>query len=191
MVIDNELLNDCQQGKRRACNQLYEKLFSYLMNICIRYNNNYDEAGAALNAIYLKIVTNLKQRDQQKPFIPWIKTIAMNHLADEFRKAKTLKNNIAFSDDLTSYEKAGDNFKAPGNLETKDLIKMIQTLPPSCNRIFNLYAIDGYNHREIGEMLGINEGTSKSQLHLARIKLQKMIEEEQNRIKLRPLEKTG
>lgn len=191
MVIDNELLLECQQGKRRACNLLYEKLFSYLMNICIRYNNDYDEAGAALNAIFLKIVTNLKQRDQQKQFIPWVKAIAMNHLADEFRKAKVLKNNISFSDDLAPFENETKDFKIAGNLEAKDLIKMIQKLPPACNRIFNLYAIDGYNHREIGEMLGINEGTSKSQLHQARLKLQKMIEEEQNNLKLIRFEKTG
>jgi len=191
MFIDNELLNECQQGKRRACNQLYEKLFSYLMNICIRYNNDYDEAGAALNAVFLKIITNLKQRDQQKHFLPWAKTIAMNHLADEFRKNKVLKNNLSFSDDLTPYENKTSEIKISGNLETKDLIKMIQKLPSACNRIFNLYAIDGYNHREIGELLGINEGTSKSQLHLARIKLQKMIEDEQNRIKLMHCEKTG
>jgi len=161
------------------------------MNICIRYNNDYDEAGAAFNAIFLKIITNLKKRDTSKQLNAWIKVIAMNHLADEYRKSKKLKDNLSFSDDLSAYEIKSENISLQVNLETKDLIKMIQKLPTSSNRIFNLYAIDGYNHREISEMLGISEGTSKSQLHFARLKLQEMIEEEQNRIKLIRLEKAG
>jgi RNA polymerase sigma-70 factor (ECF subfamily) len=191
MVIDNELLKDCEKGKRRACNQLYEHLFSYLMNICIRYNNSYDEAGAALNAIFLKVVSNLSKRNPEKQLLPWVKVIAMNHLADEFRKLETLKNNMSFSDDLTQFDTLKSEFNVQINLEVKDLLKMIQKLPPACNKVFNLHAIDGYNHAEIGEMLGINEGTSKSQLHVARIKLQKMIEEEQKNLKVKQLEKAG
>ncbi|MCB9252762.1 MAG: RNA polymerase sigma factor [Flavobacteriales bacterium] len=182
MVIENDLLSECQKGKRRACNQLYEQLFSYLMNICIRYNNDYDEAGAALNAIFLKVIKNLRKRDQNKQFIPWVKTIAINHLADEYRKLKRLKEKIVFSNDLNGFE-TNNNILYPAiSLEYKDLIKLIQTLPVSCNRVFNLYAIDGYNHREIGELLGISEGTSKSQLHLARQKLQKLLEMEKTNL---------
>ena len=190
MVISNELLLECEKGNRRACNQLYEILFSYLMNICIRYNNNYDEAGAALNAIFMKVITNLGKRNTEKQFQPWLKTIAMNHLADEYRKTKNLRTNLLFSDDIMNHEQEVD-MKISGSLESKDLLKLVQQLPPVCNRIFNLYAIDGYNHREIGEMLGISEGTSKSQLHYARLKLQKMIEEEQKRINKIHLEKAG
>jgi RNA polymerase sigma factor (sigma-70 family) len=190
MVIDAELLNECKKGNRRACNLLYEKLFSYLMNICIRYNGNYDEAGSSLNAIFLKIINNLKKRDENKHIFPWIKAIAMNHLADEFRKSKVLKENIEFND-LSNYQNISHFQTDNINLETADLLKMIQKLPPVCKQIFNLYAIDGYNHREIGEMLGINEGTSKSQLHVARCKLQKMLEEDQPKLKIKPLEKAG
>lgn len=98
---------------------------------------------------------------------------------------------MSFCDDLTQYDTLKSEFNVQINLEVRDLLKMIQKLPPSCNKIFNLHAIDGYNHAEIGEMLGISEGTSKSQLHVARIKLQKMIEEEQKDLKVKQLEKAG
>lgn len=191
MVIDYELLEQCQRGKPRACNQLYELLFSYLMNICIRYNSNNDEASAALNAIFLKIITNLKQYDRQKHFLPWVKAIAMNHLANEYKVKKELQNNLLFTDELKKFEDEVQDFNILAKLQAKDLVRMIQKLPTSCNRIFNLYVIDGYNHQEIADMLGINEGTSKSQLYYARIKLQKMIEEEQNSIKLIRCDKAG
>ena len=190
MVIDNELLKECQDGSRRACNQLYEKLFSFLMNICIRYNNDYDKAGDVLNAVFLKVIQNLDKRDPTKQFLGWVKAIAMNHLADEFRKQKRYTEKFFLSDDLVSFEKAGSDISM-GGLEVQDLIKMVQSLPPACNRIFNLYAIDGYSHKEIGEMLGISEGTSKSQLHLARHKLQEMLKEEQKTLKKINFERTG
>lgn len=189
IVIHNDLLKACQRGDRRACNQLYKELFNYLMNICIRYNNNYDEAGASVNAIFLKIVTNLEKRNTEKQLLPWVKTIAMNHLADEFRKNKALKNNVVFSDDADELDNNADPVLMHGSLEMNDLLRMIRSLPASCNRVFNLFAIDGYSHIEIAEMLGISEGTSRSQLHYARTKLQKMIEEEQAQsLKLKHLE---
>lgn len=176
--IHNDLLEACIRGDRRACNQLYKELFSYLMNICIRYNGNYDEAGASLNAIFLKIVTNLNKRQKEKHLIPWIKTIAMNHLADEYRKNLKLKNNMHFSDDEHELDMQSTPVAYEGKLEINDLLRMVRNLPASCSRVFNLYAIDGYTHPEIAEMLGISEGTSRSQLHYARTKLQVMIEEE-------------
>lgn len=190
MVIDSELLNKCLQGKRRAYNSLYEKLFSYLMGVCIRYNTNYDEAEAAVNEIFLKIIINLKHYEPQKNILPWVKTIAINHLNDEFRKSKALKNSFLINDDMGQYENEIGDIKIEGILEAKDLLKMVQNLPTACRRIFNLYAIDGYNHREIAEMLLINEGTSKTQLHIARFKLQKMIHDEQNKIKTNHFEKS-
>lgn len=190
MVIDSELLKKCLEGKRRAYNSLYEKLFSYLMGVCIRYNTNYDEAEAAVNEIFLKIIINLKHYEPQKNILPWVKTIAINHLNDEFRKSKAQKNSFLINDDMGQYENEIGDIKIEGILEAKDLLKMVQNLPTACRRIFNLYAIDGYNHREIAEMLLINEGTSKTQLHIARFKLQKMIQDEQNKIKTNHFEKS-
>jgi RNA polymerase sigma-70 factor (ECF subfamily) len=151
------------------------------MNICIRYNRNYDEAGAALNAIYMKIISNLSRYDLEKPLLPWVKTIAMNHLTDEFRKSESLRNMISFNEDLGMFENGRAAFDSQTTLAAKDLLKMIQALPQVSQRVFNLYAIDGFNHREIGEMLGMSEGTSKWYLHEARAGLQQMLEEEQKK----------
>lgn len=190
MVIDNELLRKCIQGKRRAYNSLYKQLYSYLMYMCLRYNSNNEEAEDAVNAIFLKIILNLKNYNSQKDILPWVKTISINHLNDEFRKSNTLKNSLVFNDDMAPFENEISDIKLDGILEAKDLLKMVQALPNACRRIFNLYAIDGYNHREIAEMLSINEGTSKTQLHIARLKLQKMIEEEQRKINTPHFEKS-
>jgi RNA polymerase sigma factor (sigma-70 family) len=190
VIIDSELVRKCLEGKRRAYNSLYEKLYSYLMNVCIRYNNNYDEAEASANEIFLRIIINLKQYNSQKSILPWVKTIAINYLTDEFRKSKTQKNSFLMNEDMAPFENEVSTIKIEGLLEAKDLLKMVQSLPTACRKIFNLYAIDGYTHKEIAEMLLINEGTSKTQLHIARFKLQKMIEDEQNKIKATQFEKS-
>src|SRR5690606_26260016 len=96
MQVDKELLEDCIQQKRLAQNRLYKEVFSYLMNICIRYKNDYDTAGASLNAIFLKILDNLKSFRQDDLFVPWMKRIAINHLIDEYRKDKSEKEKIGF-----------------------------------------------------------------------------------------------
>jgi RNA polymerase sigma-70 factor (ECF subfamily) len=151
------------------------------MNICIRYNRNYDEAGGAVNAIFLKIISNLITYDLDKPLLPWVKTIALNHLTDEFRKSKSLHSIISFNGDLNKFENVRTALDSQTSLAAKDLHKMLQALPQVSQKVFNLYAIDGFNHREIGEMLDMSEGTSKWYLHEARVRLQQMLDEEHNR----------
>jgi RNA polymerase sigma-70 factor (ECF subfamily) len=176
MKIERELLEACIKQERAAQNRLYEELFSYLMNICMRYKNDYDTAGASLNAIYLKVLTNLEKFEQKDSFVGWVKRIAVNHLIDEYRKDQRLKKNLSFTDQDQSTIKQSTFHAGEAELESEYLRKMILSLPETTAKIFNLYAIDGYKHREIAELLSMSENTSKWHLREARIKLKAMLE---------------
>lgn len=176
MYIEKDLINACIEGDRRAQNELYRELFSYLMNICMRYKNDYDTAGGSLNAIFLKILLKLHTFKQEDSFIMWIKRIAINHLIDEYRKNKREKERLTY---LEEEKKASVNgstaHKKEEEMNTDYLLEMIRRLPAMTGQVFNLYAIDGYNHREIGEMLEMSENTSKWHLRNARKKLKEKL----------------
>ncbi|KAA3647468.1 MAG: RNA polymerase sigma factor [Bacteroidetes bacterium] len=176
MKIEKSLLEACLKQERVAQNQLYKELFSYLMNICMRYKNDYDTAGASLNAIYLKILNNLDRFEHQDSFIAWIKRIAVNHLIDEYRKEKRERSKLSFSDKEQWGVKQATYHTREAEMESEYLLQMIKKLPEASAQVFNLYAIDGYKHREIAEMLDMNENTSKWHLREARIKLRAMLE---------------
>lgn len=172
MKIDQDLIQACLDNKRSAQNQLYKETFSYLMNICIRYKNDYDTAGASLNAIYLKILDNLYKFRQEDSFIPWIKRIAVNHLIDEYRKEKREKEKLSYIDEVGQNHSNHSSFHAgEADMDSEYLLQMIRELPTMTAKVFNLYAIDGYKHKEIGKMLDMSENTSKWHLREARIKL--------------------
>lgn len=173
MKIDPELLQACIENKRPAQNQLYKELFSYLMSICMRYKKDYNASGESLNSIYLKILTHLPKFEQQNSFIAWVKRIAVNHLIDEYRKEKRKKHRTTYAEESVSDPFVEKTYhRGAAQLESEYLLRMIRSLPDKEAEVFNLYAIDGYKHREIAELLNIKENTSKWLLREARLKLQ-------------------
>lgn len=178
MPIDKKLIKKCLKNDRRSQNELYKELFSYVMNICIRYKTNYDDAGTALNTIYLKVLKGLKEYDASKPLLPWVKTIAVRHLIDEYRSEK--RHEAVGLDDIPTSHLNGHGATSD-NLRADDILKMLNHLPPITKNVFNLYAIDGYKHREIAEMLGMSEGNSKWHVNQARVQLQLLISIENKR----------
>lgn len=171
MNIDKSLINSCLKKERAGQNLLYKALFSYLMNICMRYKNDYDTAGASLNAIYLKILENLDKFRKDDSFIAWVKRIAVNHLIDEYRKDQRTKKHTSYIEDGKGIESKAFHSKE-AEMESEYLLEMIKELPEMTQKVFNLYAIDGFKHREIAELLGMSENTSKWHLREARLKLQ-------------------
>jgi RNA polymerase sigma factor (sigma-70 family) len=178
MPIDKKLIKNCLKNDRRSQNELYKELFSYLMNICIRYKENYDDAGAALNTIYLKVLKGLEDYDDSKVILPWVKTIAVRHLIDEYRYEK---RHEAIGLEQTPQEALNGHAAYQETFGVDDILKMMNRLPTTTRSVFNLFAIDGYKHREIGEMLGMSEGNSKWHLNQARTQLQILIAQEQKR----------
>lgn len=141
------------------------------MAICRRYALNDFDAADVLNDGFLKVFINIEKYDASKPFKSWIAKIITNTAIDHYR------TNLKFSDhdDVSDHEGMGDAITVYDQLAYKDLLALIQDLSPAYRTVFNLYAIDGYSHEEIAELLKISIGTSKSNLFKARQKLQEKL----------------
>jgi len=177
MQVSQELLKRCIKEDMRAQSELYRLCYSFMLRICYRYYSSKDDVLTVHNESFLKVITNLKKYDNVTPIEVWIRKITVNTIIDSFRRTKKLKETIEYAD-MSGTDHPEDGFEWADielKLEADDIYKLIHLLPPMCSKVFNLYVIDGYTHKEIGDMMGISEGTSKSQLFEARKKLQAMI----------------
>lgn len=138
--------------------------------ICLRYAQNEQEAEDVMQDSFVKAFEKLKSYNGNGTLGGWIRKLTLNTALELYRKNK--RNIVAIEID-SSTQLANDN--SIEQLELNDLLLKIQSLPTGFRTIFNLYAVEGYNHREIGSLLNISEGTSKSQYSRARVLLRKMI----------------
>lgn len=168
-----ELVSGCLKDDRLSQKLLYKAFYGFAMGICLRYANNRYEASEVMNQGFFKVFKNLEKYDKAKPFKAWLGRIMVNTSIDYYRA--NLK--VAYTEELDKAEHVNDNDYADKNLGYNELLEMITRLPRAYRTIFNLFAIEGYTHEEIGEMLNISVGTSKSNLHKAREKLKVMIAE--------------
>lgn len=176
--IDRELILQCKKGKPSAQKKLYEACFSFLMPMCMRFHRNEEDARAVLNKGFLKILQNIKLvKEKEDTFPSWARKIMHNTLIDDYRSAKKYKENVSLNEEerTLDYFSKNDNNKAIDNFNEKDILKLLDYLKPDTKRVFVLYVIEGYNHREIGEMLTMSEGTSKWHLSTARKELKDII----------------
>lgn len=164
-TVDDALLLACRQGEPAAQQQLYRLLAYGLMGVCLRYCPSRAEAEDALQNTFVKIFTRLDQYRGQGPFEAWARRIAVTtslHALEQHR----LRHPGPGGELLD--EMAGTLLAAEpsvlDHLATTDLLALLDRLPPGYRAVLNLYAVEGYSHREIGKLLGISEGTSKSQL---------------------------
>lgn len=177
MNIDNRLIQQCISGDRKAQLRLYDQCYSYMMSISLRYCKDHQEAGSRLNLAFLKVLQHLDQFDHSGSFKAWVSKITLRSIIDEFRsQQKHYQVNVYQGQSIT--ENAWPQGEVNHILEDIDadhLMKMIQQLSPMDNQVFNMFAIDGYSHKEIGAMLNISEGTSKWHVFEARKKLRESI----------------
>lgn len=169
----HQLIGGCLKQDRKCQKMLYKAFYGFSMGICLRYAGNRDEAAEVMNQGFFKVFTRIESYDSAKPFKAWLGRIMVNTSIDYYRS--NLK--MAYTDDLDKAEHISDGEFADRNLRYEDLLAMVQKLPQAYRTVFNLFAIEGYTHEEIAELLGINTGTSKSNLHKARQKLKHMIQE--------------
>lgn len=144
----------------------------------MRYCKDKDNASEMLNVAYLKILTNLKTYKPEVPFKAWIRKITVNTLIDEYRKNKRQREQVTYVEEYYDSNDYSDVNEALSKISCAQIYKLINQLPNATKEVFNLYVIDGYNHREISELLGISEGTSKWHLSEARQKLKQKIEQQ-------------
>ncbi len=182
VAIDPSLIERCRQNDRRAQNELYKQCYSMLMNVCLRYEKSKEEAEIHLNNAFFKILTRLDKYADNIPFEAWAKRVTINTIIDEFRKRNNDKHSFYESFDHSLPLDTMDYNEADLRFDAEGLEAMIRKLPPMSQKVFNLYVVDGYNHKEIGEMLNISEGTSKWHLSTARKTVKDMLKNMMNKV---------
>lgn len=177
MNIQPQLIKDCINRNRRSEYELYKLTYSYLMSICVRYTRNQDLAREILNVGFLKILNKLDKYKEEIPFKAWIRRIMINTLIDEYRKNKKQSEVIDYVEEYYDNSEYAELNSALDRINTAKIHELITKLPPMAQQVFNLFVVDGYSHKEIAEMLSIEEGTSKWHLNSARTKLKEMLEQ--------------
>lgn len=183
MNIDPQLLKAAGQGDRKAQYALYRVVFPVLMSVCVRYHRNEQDAATALNNGYLKIIQHIDRfLEGEAPFEAWIRRIMINTLIDAFRKDKKWRELTVFTDAIEKAypDEPIDWNEADQKLNAQHLERLLCRLPPVTQQVFNMFALDGYSHREISETLGMSEGTSKWHVNHARTQLKGWIQAELN-----------
>jgi RNA polymerase sigma factor (sigma-70 family) len=178
-----EIIQACIKDERRAQNALYKLYFPLMSSICLRYSKDKDEAIQKLNTGYFKILKHIAQYDRNFAFATFVRRILVNHLIDEFRKEKQYLSKIELKDHTELEETAAYN-QADLDFDAKYLLDLLKTLPELTQKVFNLYAIDGYKHKEIAELLKMSEGTSKWHVSDARKKLKVLLDKQNKRTEI-------
>ena len=171
-ISEKEMISACLNEKSWAQKYLYEKYFPLMMGICLRYSNNQEDAKDICNEAFIKIFRNLQKYKVGTSIEGWMRRIMINTSIDFYRKSIRHR-----SEDLETVQyKVDDSVDLISSLSAKDILMLIQQLTPSYRAVFNLYAIEGYSHKEVAEQLGITESTSRSNLVKARAKLKELIQ---------------
>ena len=166
-----ELIRDCKKKNASAQSQLYKLYASRLFSICLKYSKNYVEAEDNLQDAFVTIFKKIEQYKNKGSFEGWIKRIAINTALKRYRKVQvySLIDESAIED--VDIEIGNDE------VDLDFLLQIIQDLPDRYRLVFNLYVMDGFSHNEIGKMLEISNGTSKSNLARARMILKQKIKD--------------
>ena len=170
---EQDLIEGCRRGNRQAQQLLYDRYAGRMYSVCLRYARNPMEAEDIVVIAFTKIFERISQYRGEGSFEGWIRRITVNEALSALRRNRTM----GIEADLDSADREIDYQQLSDHLEAEDLIQIIEKLPPGYRVVFNMYAIDGYSHKEIAEALGISENTSKSQLSRARAVLQKLLAE--------------
>ena len=173
-MILEQLIYECTKNNTKAQEQLYDLLAPKLFAVCLKYSRSYEEAQDNLQEAILLIFEKIGQYKNSGSFEGWAKRVVINYVLQQYRNQKVFEivsEKIPDTDDVEIEDE---------NVSIEFLTKIIQELPDRYRLVFNLYVMDGYSHKEIAEMLGINIGTSKSNLARAKAILKDKIESNNN-----------
>lgn len=177
-IITPDLLKRCAQDDRKAVQVFYEACFRMFIPICLRYHNNKDDARSSFHLAFMKILKNLKKIPDDVVFFPWAKRIVVNTLIDEYRRKQVYTDKVTAKETERELEVYGSHYSNDGEQEIgyEMILHLVSNLPEATSKVFNLYVIEGYSHKEIAEMLGISEGTSKWHLSAGRKTIREKLE---------------
>lgn len=172
---EEELVAGCVRNERKMQEALYRRYFHTMMQMCRRYTNDPEVAMSVCNDGFLKVFKKMDTFAFKGSLEGWIRRIIYHSISDHFRKDSRYLQFMVFED----HEEIANPEIVPG-LYLEDLMKLVAKLPTMSEKVFRLYAIEGFNHREIGETLGMSENTSKWHLANARKKLQELLKDQRN-----------
>jgi RNA polymerase sigma-70 factor (ECF subfamily) len=171
---EKELIELAVENNRHAQHRLYSKFSPKMLSVCRQYIKDLHQAEDVMITAFMKVFTNLKNFEHKGNFEGWIRRIMINECISYIRVHK----KVTFVEDENYVEENYNNIESQFSVE--DIQFLIDNLPDGYKMVFNLYCIEGFKHQEIAAMLGINEGTSKSQLYHARKMLQENISKLKN-----------
>jgi RNA polymerase sigma-70 factor, ECF subfamily len=166
-----DLIDGCRQEKPAAQKQLFEAYYSFGIGICLRYAGSREEAEEMFDDGFMRVLSKISYYDPEQSFDAWFRTVVVRSAIDHYRRHKT---TLTYTDIEDAYD-LGTSDDLLDRLAADDILALVQQLSPAYRTVFSLYVVDGYSHPEIAEMLGIHEGTSRSNLAKARQKLQEML----------------
>jgi RNA polymerase sigma factor (sigma-70 family) len=177
MDPEQELIEKCLGNDPFAQELLYRRHASKMYGICLRYVRQKEDASDILQDGFIRVFSNLKHYRGEGSFEGWVRRIIVNTAINHYKANSKYSRDLSVDDVHITNNIDND---ALSRISTEELLKLVQTLPDGFRMVFNLFVIEGYDHKEIGSMLGISESTSKSQLHRAKAALQKKLMKEYN-----------
>ena len=168
----SSLLEGCLANDRKAQEGMYRHFYGFAMTIALRYSRDDHDAADIMSHAFVKIFKSIKSFDSRKGSLhAWIKKIVMNEGLDHIKSRKRFSENV----DVENIPEPEVNNAFLEQMGSEEIMNIIKKLPPATHAVFILYAVEGYNHREISERIGISEGTSKWHLSEARRTLQQQL----------------
>ncbi|MEP7317842.1 MAG: sigma-70 family RNA polymerase sigma factor [Panacibacter sp.] len=177
---ERKLVKDCLKGLPQAQRQLYDCFAGAMLGLCYRYTKSINDAEDVLQEGFVKVFTNLHQYRFEGELGAWIRSVMVRTALSYLKKNKRYSNELSY-DEINLHPVSEENPLI--TLQAKDLANLVRQLPTGYQAIFNLHAIEGFTHVEIGTMLGINEGTSRSQYARGRALLISWLENKNAEVK--------
>ncbi|MEJ6491162.1 MAG: RNA polymerase sigma factor [Flavobacteriales bacterium] len=173
----DEIINNCKQGKHSAQQMLFDYLSPKMMTVCLRYLGNREEAEDVCQISFVKLFKNIHDFNKDGSFEGWVRRIFVNTSLDQIRKNKKTKYHMSVDD---VGDKLENNDFTLEQMAAEDILKLVKEMPTGYRTVFNMFAIEGYSHKEIADHLAITENTSKSQFKRARGYLMNSLEKLQH-----------
>lgn len=170
-MISNLIIQGCLKNDRKCQRMLYEFCYPIMMRVCKRYTINEDEATESMNSSFLKVLEKLGTLKDVQTLPAWVKQISVNTSIDYYRAKKRYSERNRFTIDTEYSNVENTHFNSDfteSKMNTNEIFKLIKELPDTTREVLNLFAIDGFSHREVAGMLNISEEASRWHLHKAR-----------------------
>lgn len=170
---DQELIDGCKRRSKKHEEFFFKKYYGYVMGISLSYSKSRDLALEITNDSFMKCFDSFKNLNHPPSLKPWLRRIAVNTAIDYYRKNKRFQNHLEADGETPVF----DEVNAPDQLAYEDILKLLHQLPEDQHLVFNLYEVEGYNHKEVADRLEITESSSRVYLMRAKLKLRQLIQQ--------------